>query len=880
MEVTIKILNGLLRGMSPSRILDQINTPRMIPDQRLQKEMAEQYCAHFLPGYSINEQQLLLEQSFGEAERYAAKAERFRISANHTRQGLALADVALYTVLSAAQVMLTEQDSAPIYHIEHTLNWREASLRLGQDLFTCAYLAWKDLEDRHVRRDFSWHALIRSDHRGLTAVIGKGLAENHQHLYGSSQTFSLSWCSLMNSTNAHGLTDQAFQKLYNPFTAVDSRDRLLSTHEKVELACKLRAYLFTLLKNRSLGVSQSRENSIRAFLNSRSTLNATLSSLKLTYGAPIPQPNGNRPVRMDYALEPSVLQARPNAPFRILAGERSFLYQCFRALYLSELSTVDKTVFYLYLILKGLFRSEMIQVNQKVGFENFGRYQDRKITLCNEPCFEAELIRMAIGAPLSDGSVTSLESRFSPNAQSRKNMQMVQSLDVLAEFSGLIPGKDSVDSGDLTQRPYFYVFHFIKKADDRKGAKEWYSYCRHENLRNDVRRKAIGLAKALSVSPTLYQRVRGIDAASNEVVCPPEVFAQAFRFLRGFSVRDFAGTCLNPMLRKPKLSITYHVGEDFLDIAGALRAVDETIRFLELRRGDRLGHGLGVGVEPELHYQRKGRKITLTNQERLDNLVWLLVRARNLGLSISADLYDTLKNEASNLLNEIYGESVRRKGFSLSLERYACSMELRGDDPRLYISGAFREKPGDISPYSAYGARGGEPDFYRKDPAVSVFYHLYHYDGLVKRKGGESIKTEITDAYLRLMRSAQDMMQREIERRGIVIECNPSSNVLIGTFQSYRSHPIFRFHNAGLETDTEKRRNCAQVRVSVNTDDIGVFDTSQQFEYELLYQTLREMKNEDGMRRCQETDIMNYLEHLREMGHESTFPPASLFAIP
>ena len=124
------------------------------------------------------------------------------------------------------------------------------------------------------------------------------------------------------------------------------------------------------------------------------------------------------------------------------------------------------------------------------------------------------------------------------------------------------------------------------------------------------------------------------------------------------------------------------------------------------------------------------------------------------------------------------------------------------------------------------------------------------------------------------MRDIQDAMQRYIQEKGIVIECNPSSNVLIGTFQSYENHPIFRFHNAALEQDPEARRKCSQLQVCVNTDDLGVFDTSQELEYALLFQALNGMRGEDGSRTYHDTDILAYLESLREMGHEATFPSA------
>ena len=67
----------------------------------------------------------------------------------------------------------------------------------------------------------------------------------------------------------------------------------------------------------------------------------------------------------------------------------------------------------------------------------------------------------------------------------------------------------------------------------------------------------------------------------------------------------------------------------------------------------------------------------------------------------------------------------------------------------------------------------------------------------------------------------QQQLQRKIANAGIAIECNPSSNLKIGPFDSYTQHPIFAF-----------RRN--DLKASINTDDKGIFSTSLYNEYSLI----------------------------------------------
>ncbi len=85
------------------------------------------------------------------------------------------------------------------------------------------------------------------------------------------------------------------------------------------------------------------------------------------------------------------------------------------------------------------------------------------------------------------------------------------------------------------------------------------------------------------------------------------------------------------IVKYPSLSATYHVGEDFLELASGLRAIDESILYLELQRDDRLCHALGLGIEPADYYAGKGYRLYTTKQERLDNLVWLLYRTQEMG---------------------------------------------------------------------------------------------------------------------------------------------------------------------------------------------------------------------------------------------------------
>ena len=77
----------------------------------------------------------------------------------------------------------------------------------------------------------------------------------------------------------------------------------------------------------------------------------------------------------------------------------------------------------------------------------------------------------------------------------------------------------------------------------------------------------------------------------------------------------------------------------------------------------------------------------------------------------------------------------------------------------------------------------------------------------------------VSEKYVTLVDEVQKAMQREVADKGISIECNPTSNYLIGTFKNFKRHPIFNWNSFGLPAFGDS----PMLHISVNTDDQGVF---------------------------------------------------------
>lgn len=113
----------------------------------------------------------------------------------------------------------------------------------------------------------------------------------------------------------------------------------------------------------------------------------------------------------------------------------------------------------------------------------------------------------------------------------------------------------------------------------------------------------------------------------------------------------------------------------------------------------------------------------------------------------------------------------------------------------------------------------------RRNPRVRYKYDFQEekfkvlHNGKIKKEGDQCITKKVSRQMVRGISLVQKKMQKEISRKGLAIETNPSSNILISSLAHYTDHPIITFYNKGLVDDIDKIRDCAQLNVSINTDD-------------------------------------------------------------
>lgn len=766
--------------------------------------------------------------------------------------------VFMLLVRMGKRVFREERDGL-VCNFSQVLAWQNVYQKLGQDLFTTAFLAHEDMHRGYpVRTEFAWDAILRTDNGRLNAILQQGIAENHCHLGGTTQNFSLSWACLMNYPHTIRLAIKELQQNLQVSYSRGIIGNVWPWENRLLWASYLRIELFKRLENTpSSEFSMNMESQcFYPILH----IKRELRYLRSCYAAQVPQKGGSAFV-LDYALRSddckNGLLKKHN---RLLSGERSFLYRCFRACFDGTFSEDTQNWFYMYLLIKENFRAELVQVNHQAGFKNFKDYQDRKDRIYDAIAgYHAEAVRLSINANQQSQHIVSFEVRIAPKSSAAEMCQQVQYYEEQIKYSGGIAGNFR----------HLYVYHFIKNPDHNLG--RFLNQPRNKVTRNTSCQNAKALKFALQHSQHFCNRVWGIDAANIEIDCRPETFATDFRYLKDTkSFQRWSGFLDLPS--QPHVHTTYHVGEDFRDIVDGLRAIDEAVKFLNLDRGDRLGHALALGVEPSLHYRFKNRRVVLPKQDILDNVVWLLYRSQELNVPISPQLRSSLQTMADCYLSELYGVYLQENHRYTRPYEYYCSMQLRGDAPELYYVLPYEgPKPLIYDSYDRYKEDPREElGTYRSSDAISSLCQRYHYDGNARKKGREVAEFLVTEDYIELVRNVQDGLARELMEKGLMIECNPTSNYLIGTFRRYDAHPIFRFNNAGLCRIDGTIETSAQLSVSINTDDLGVFDTSLANEYAVLAASL-ERCTVDHNRKYSSDSIYDYLDRIRKMGIEQSF---------
>jgi hypothetical protein len=267
-------------------------------------------------------------------------------------------------------------------------------------------------------------------------------------------------------------------------------------------------------------------------------------------------------------------------------------------------------------------------------------------------------------------------------------------------------------------------------------------------------------------------------------------------------------------------------------LLGGIRRVAEAVEYLKLQDGDRIGHGVALGVDVD-EWAGKTSGIMVPRGERLLDLLWVWRAAMQSGSPTLHAWLPWVGQEASRLAHAIFHE-----------ERLSLTI-LSDWVTRLHSTDGL--------------LRAGFPAG-RAIPAPDLTMTLLRSwlcdTGVFTR--AQKLEPVLVPREVSLVTELQSLVRANVARRGIVVEINPTSNLLIGHLAELTRHPLWRICPPRGGTPG------SAIRICIGSDDPITFATRLPEEYQLLSDAMV-----DGGLSSHEAD--EWLDRARATGLASRF---------
>ncbi|MDL2330278.1 hypothetical protein LJC71_11160 [Desulfosarcina sp. OttesenSCG-928-A07] len=485
-----------------------------------------------------------------------------------------------------------------------------------------------------------------------------------------------------------------------------------------------------------------------------------------------------------------------------------------------------------YLLLQCRFHQMLVQQVSQVGFDQFQNLSD--IGLRDHQESHSYYQRFLQLEGMYGPYLGYTEGRFAPKISAEKNRKLIgKLLDGYCRAHGwllrpdteLVPHPRQKPDACVSGQDIGLVAHFIKRKENDSN-----TICRYSKLRKDTLKQAIELVKTMRQLPVLRNILVGKDAAANEMHAPPEIFAPLFRYLGDHGITHS----------------TYHAGEDYLHLASGIRAVEEAIRFLDLRSGDRIGHCTALGIAPDIWRRSMDPDIYLPQGEWLDNLIWISMRIRReAGFS---HFKNFLMNKIERFFFEIYGELapplyvLHRAWKNRQLDarflyypfvtdfiELVKKKDIQGENLATHQIENFKSSLSYLSNY--YRTETSLIiDSISKDFEAFRIFKKYHTKK-IREKYEKPIKIKRDDISDEVFIFLQDTIVSKMCEKNILAEVMPTSNVRISFYKKYSDHHMM------LWVDPDNKR--PKPVMTLATDDPGIFSTNLRNEYSHFIHAIR-----------------------------------------
>lgn len=531
----------------------------------------------------------------------------------------------------------------------------------------------------------------------------------------------------------------------------------------------------------------------------------------------------------------------------------------------------DKTIMkhlLIYIRNKNSYFNDKIQQTKIGGLEYFKRHYDHAVRVPRNPkesynLYKEKIVYSIFQEQCRTGNLKLLELKISPNIissshttiMSEDEMQyetLKQLKTIFKAYSKYI--NDTVSKSANPDKLCFpkigIVYHFIKQNDsdnfngyncvinDKSAEIDCMDYNTMRNLNIKFSRM---LRNLFEKYPLISDYVVGIDAAALENSAEPWVFAPVFRDFRPSNYVLPISMATRKNIQN--IGLTYHVGEDFRHIISGLRHIDEVLSHFNYCSGDRLGHAIALGVDID-KLAEDNPIVVIPVMEYLENLLWMWSKVKSLNLSNAPG---NLEYKIMNLAQSLYSPECAEIDVYTLWRVYNEKFNLLTDN----ITDKVREK-------SSCKLVDQNRQTFRW-----TFENLLctHFCPCYYERYNQSVFVKMTKEEIEFCKSLQKDLINKIEKYGVYVETNPSSNLSIGDVKSIFSHPILKINKRGLPIDNGTS-NC--IMATINSDDPIIFSTCVENEFAYVYYSLLNAG-------CSREETLQWIDKIREYGMDSSF---------
>ncbi|MDY7230036.1 hypothetical protein [Hyalangium rubrum] len=500
-----------------------------------------------------------------------------------------------------------------------------------------------------------------------------------------------------------------------------------------------------------------------------------------------------------------------------------------------------RRLFWQVLRIRCVYYRTVVQRPLTAGLQWFVRFYDR-LRWASKPLYAA---RAEVSFHVAGRSqhLSALEVRIGPALSS---YGLAEELWTLTRSWKHVIGTTDAPRHGRREPEFGVLIHFIKEHDPGRlwaagvppaGDRRTHAEPRPDDLLRPGGRyadffenqavRARAMVELVRNVPSVLWLLRGLDVASYELGEPTWVMVPLYRYVQAEA--NLAATTAAAWQGRhspPPLRLTAHVGEDFRHLMEGLRRIFECIQYLLTRSGGRLGHATALGVEPRLWAESSG-SVMMTAEDWLWDLIfeWRLYSSYRIAPELRAEAPPGRPEQVENRIRELSSSIFRH-----SYEPQVLA-EVHHVLHQLFCAPIGRVRAEGSLDAFARAVLTLDPEHIRYFPMVRKILLRYREDEQVFQRGQEPVDITLDASEVAALYSVQNALRRGVEIRGLVVEINPSSNLLIGDLLDLRNHPILRLN------PPEPQGNAPPpVPIAVGSDDPITFSTWLMREYSLLHE--------------------------------------------